>query len=161
MQIQASRLRKYLFYGITLILASAFILLTIQGRRIEEKRKRQGTEIVQNFKPIPIRVLAPQDLEITTASMALEPGDETRQSHAARHRIEIRNTGTVSYGEIQLSLDYMDAGGGVLESIPYNINKPISPGNAFLLSDLLMENIPAETADCRLSITYADIEQEP
>jgi len=158
MKKQGSQLRKYLFYGLTLILASALVFLAVQGRRIEKEKMEQSNDNVQNFTSTPIRVLAPQDLEIRAESMNLEPGDEEGQLPVARHRIEIYNSGNVSYCEIQLKLDYVDAGGRVLEIMSHNIKESLLPDSTFLLSDLLMNNIPVETADCRPSIVYADFE---
>jgi len=158
MKRQGSQLRKYLFYGLTLILATVFVFLTIQGRRMEKERMQKGTENVQKFDPTPIRVLAPEDIEITAASMILKPGSEAEKLLVARHNIEIRNTGHVSYCAIQLKLDYVDAAGKVIASLPHTIKRSILPGERLPLSELIMENIPAEAIDCRPSIIYADIE---
>ena len=158
MKRQGSQLRKYLFYGLTLILAAVFVFLTIQGRRMEKERMLKGNEIVQKFDPTPIRVLAPQDIDITAFAMILQSGSKAEQHLIARHNIEIRNTGNVSYCEIQLKLDYMDAAGSVIASFPHNIKRLILPGERLPLSDVIMENIPAEAIDCRPSVIYADIE---
>ncbi|MBN2320204.1 MAG: hypothetical protein JXR49_14060 [Acidobacteria bacterium] len=152
-------LRKYLFYGLTIVLISAFIFLAVQGRRMEKERLQQGSEIVQQYAPTPTRVLAPYDLEILKASMILPQGSEkTGRQGTVRHRIEIRNSGTVSYCEIQLNLSYLDAGGTVILTIPHNIKERIRPGGTLLSPDISIDNIPAEAIDCRPKIVYADIE---
>ena len=144
-------LRKYLFYGLTIILASVFLFLAVQGRRMEKEQMQQGSEVVQNYAPTPTRVLVPVDLEILTASM-------TREQGTVRHRIEIKNSGRVSYSEIQLNLDYLDAGESVCVSIMHNIKERISPGDTLLWTDIPADNIPDEATDYRATIIYADIE---
>ena len=160
MKRQGLPLRKYLFYGLTIVLASVFIFLAIQGRRLEKERKKQGSEIVQQYTPTPIRVLDPSDLEILAASMIREPGnDNTGQQGVVRHRIEIQNSGHVSYSEIQLELDYLDAGARVLVvSMQRTIKERIPPGNTVLAIDIPADKIPADSSDCRPKIIYADIE---
>lgn len=159
MKRQGLPLRKYLFYGLTIVLASVFIFLAIQGHRVEKERMQQGSEIVQQYTPTPIRVLAPSDLEIPAATMIREAGnDNTGQQGAVRHRIEIQNSGLVSYCEIQLNLDYLDAGARVLVSMHHTIKERIPPGNTILSIDIPADKIPAEATDCRPEIIYADIE---
>lgn len=158
MKKQGSQLRKYLFYGLTLVLASAVIFLAIQGRRMEKEKMQQSNENVQNYTSTPIRVLAPPDLEILVESMNLEPGNEEEQLSVARHRIEIYNEGNVSYCEIQLKFDYVDADGEVLASMYHNITGSLLPDSIFILSDFIMNDIPVETADCYPSLIYADFE---
>lgn len=158
MKRQGLPLRKYLFYGLTIILVFAFIFLAVQGRRMEKEQMEQGSEIVQNYTPTPTRVLAPHDLEILTVSMVREQGnDETGPQGVVNHRIEIQNSGNVSYGEIQLDLIYYDAGGKEISTIPHNIKEQIRPGGTLLSVDIILHNIPAEAIDCRATIVYADI----
>jgi len=144
-------LRKYLFYGLTIILASVFIFLAVMGRRMEKEKMKQGSEVVQNYTPTPTRALAPVDLEILKTSLV-------REQEAVRLGIEIKNSGPVSYTEIQLILDYLDAGGSVLLSIPHKIRERIVPGETLLLTDIPADNIPVEATSCRAKIAYADIE---
>lgn len=159
MKRQGLPLRKYLFYGLTVVLISAFIFLAIQGRRMEKEQTQQGSEIVKNYTPTPTRVLAPHDLEILTASMIREQGNEnTGRQGVVRHRIEIQNSGNVSYCEVQLSLTYLDSGGTVILTVPHNIKEPIPPGDTLISPDISMHNIPAEATDCSAKIVYADIE---
>jgi hypothetical protein len=73
MKPSGSQLRRYLFYGLTLVLAAVFVVLAIQGRRMEKKQQTgKPSEIVQNYAPTPIRVLVPRDLVISNRSMVLE-----------------------------------------------------------------------------------------
>ncbi|MBN2242171.1 MAG: hypothetical protein JW793_05735 [Acidobacteria bacterium] len=151
MKRQGLPLRKYLFYGLTIVLASFFIFLAVQGRRIEKEQLRQGAGIVQNYKPTPTRVLAPGDLEIISFSMA-------PPQRAGRHEMEIRNSGDVSYCEIRLSLSCFDASGNAILELPFSIKDAIPPGETLLAADIPMKDIPAGAADCRPGIVYADIE---
>lgn len=158
MKRQRSQLRKYLFYGLTLVLASALVFLVIQGRRLEKEQMRQGNENIQKFKSTPIRVLSPQDLKILNATMTLEPANVSGELPVARHNIEIYNAGTVSYCDIQLRLDYLDANGEVIASIPYGIKDSIPPGDTLVSNDVWMQKIPDATVECRPSIVYGDFE---
>ncbi len=159
MKRQGLSLRKYLFYGLTLVLASVFIFLAIRGRRVEKERMRQGSEIVQNYTPSPTRILSPVDLEILTASMVREQGNTTAALPGTiLHRIEIQNKGRVPYGEIQIRLNYIDSGGTVVLSRFHNIIERIGPGNTLRLTGIREDNIPDEVNDCLLKIVYADIE---
>jgi hypothetical protein len=161
MKKQGLPLRKYLFYGLTIVLASAFIFLAVQGRRMEKEQMTQGSEIVKNYTPTPTRVLAPQDLVILSAVMTLPRDNEKKgKQEAVRHRIEILNSGHVTYCEIQLRLTYLDATGKVILTVPHDINERIRPGETLLLHDFVMNDIPAEATDCRPEIVYADIDPE-
>jgi hypothetical protein len=158
MKRQRSPLRKYLFYGLTLVLLSALIYLVIQGRRLEKEEMRQGNVKVQKYKSTPIRVLFPQDLKILNASMTLEPANAPGELPVARHNFEIYNAGTVSYCEIQLRLDYLNAHGEVIASMPYDIKDAIPPGGTLVSNDVLIQKIPDVAVECRPSIVYGDFE---
>lgn len=159
MKSQGFPLRKYLFYGLTIILASVFIFLAVQGRRIETEQMQQVSEVVRNYAPTPTRVLGPHDLKILTPSMLLPRGSEnTGRQGDVRHKIEIQNSGNVTYSEIRLNLRCFDASGKVILTIPHNIKERIPPGETLLSPDISMHNIPAEATDCRPKIVYADID---
>ena len=159
MKKQGLPLRKYLFYGLTIVLASAFIFLAVQGRRMEKEQKEQGSEIVKNYTPTPTRVLAPHDLEILSSDMILpRDNDKNGKQEAVRHRIEILNSGNVSYCEIQLRLTYLDANGKVILAVPHDIKVRIRPDETLLLPDFVVNDIPVEATDCRPEILYADID---
>jgi hypothetical protein len=158
MKRQRSHLRKYLFYGLTLVLVSALIFLVIQGRRMEKEQTRQGNDKIQKFKSTPIRVLSPPDLKILNASMTLEPADVSGELPVARHNFEIYNAGTVAYCKIQLRLSYVDANGEVIASIPYSIEDSIPPGDTLVSNDVLIQKIPDAAVECLPSIVYGDFE---
>jgi len=158
MKRQRSPLRKYLFYGLTLVLVSALVFLVIQGRRMEKEQMLQGNENIQKFRSTPIRVLSPPDLKILNASMTLEPANVSGVVPVARHNIEIYNAGTVPYCEIKLRLDYLDTNGEVIASMPYDIKDSIPPGGTLASIDVLMQKIPDAAVECRPSIVYGDFE---
>jgi hypothetical protein len=158
MNVQGSKLRKYLFFGLTSVLAAAFVFLAIQGRRMEKERQMdKPAELVRNYAPTPIRVLSPQDLLILSNSMNLERDNHGDPLAAVRHGIEIQNSGDVSYCEIQIQLDYLDNRGTVIASKTHSLKKQLPPGLKFTASDIPLDAIPVGAVDCRLSIIYADI----
>ena len=155
-------LRKSLFWGLTLVLVVVIVNLVVRGRRLEKEKADQVVEVVQESKPSPTRVLGPQDLDIVQSKMILEGASDMKpQSHAARHEIEIRNNGDVAYGEILLRFSYLDGMGKVRATKTQSVIRTLMPGAALVLSDILIDSIPASTADCRVSVVYADIGHAP
>jgi hypothetical protein len=144
-------IRKSLFWGLTLVLIVALVNLIIRGRRLE---KQQSEATVQQSKPSATRVLSPQDLEIVNSALPLNPG------HPVLRDLEIRNSGTVAYGSIQLRIACLDRSGKVLATKNHLISKLAMPGTTLKLSNLTIEGIPAETVILKLSISCADIESQ-
>ena len=160
MKKYGSSLRSYMFYGLTLMLASVFILLAIQNHRKEKEPPATGMETVQSFQPTPIRALAPQDLEIIPASMALNQNNPTVQVPGTQRKLEILNSGPLTYGEIQLKLEYLDAGGTALASTTHLFVQKLPPGKTFLAVNISKDTIPSGAVNCRYSVVYADMETE-
>ena len=161
MKRQGSSLRNYLFYGLTLMLASAFIFLAIQNHRSKIEPTDPGKEAVQGFQSTQIRALDPQDLKIIPVSVPLNQSDRAIQnSGTRRYTIEIHNSGHVSYGEIQIKREYLDAGGTALSSTTQNIVQDLPPGKTSLAVDISMNSIPSGSVHCRFSVIYADMEME-
>ena len=151
-------IRKSLFWGLTLVLAAALISLVIRSRRLEKEQAQQMVEVVRESTPTLTRVFAPQDLQVTQAMMQLEnePGNQPKAG-AARHQIEIRNNGTMSYSDIQLKFDYVGRDGKKLSSRTWLIQQKILPGTTLRVPEIVMRDIPASTADSKISITSADL----
>lgn len=147
-------MRKGLFAGLTLLLIVVFIFLAIQGNRLEKERQRRDADVVETFRPTPVRSLEPRDLEITGAFM------ERNNSGGTGHRIEVRNRGEATYSEIRLKLDYVDAGGKTLEPVIRDVVERIAPGVTELTFEIPQDEIPAGAVDCIPSIVYGDIEPE-
>ncbi len=155
-------IRKSLFWGLTLVLVVALINLIIRGRRLEKQQASQLVEVVQEAKPTPTRVLAPQDLEILQAAVRLEGamGGQT-ESQVARHEIEIHNKGTVPYGKVQLDFSYLDRSGKILATRTQAVEQTILPGATLKIADLKIEGIPLSAVNSRIDILYADIGSAP
>jgi len=151
-------LRKSLFFGLTLVLVSVFIYLAVQGYKRGKEQQKQNADVVETFKPTPVRALQPQDLEITAAFMKPYHTAGVGQESAAEHRIEIHNSGEVTYAEIRFKLDYLDASGAKLDSLFQQAIERVPPGNTVLTLDVLTDTIPADAADFDPTIVYADIE---
>ncbi len=153
-------MRKYLFWGLTLVLVVALVNLIIRSRRLEQQQSSQVVEVVRQSKPTATRVLAPQDLVIVQSKTTLER-KAGGKAQIARHEIEIHNNGSVPYGGIQLSIDYLDRGGKVLASRTNPIASTVLPGATVKLGDITTDDLPASTASAKVAIVYADIEHAP
>ncbi len=151
-------IRKSLFWGLTLVLAAALISLVIRSRRLEKEQAQQMVEVVRESKPTPTRVFAPQDLQITQARMQLEDESGNQpKGRAARHEIEIRNSGKVPYFDIRLRFDYLSGNGKQVGTKTWVIRQKILPGATLNLPEILMTDVPGSTADFKVAITSADL----
>ncbi len=151
-------IRKWLFWGLTLLLVAVLVSLIVQGHRLEKQKADQPVEIVQESTPSATRVFAPRDIQLLQSDLRLEERtDNSGQRSIARHEIELRNSGTVAYDEIQLSFDYKDRNGKVLASRTHSIAQTILPDSTLKLVDIVIDNIPKPTSDFSVSILYADL----
>ncbi len=154
-------MRKYLFWGLTLVLVAAMIILIIRGRNLEKQEMNQVVEIIKESKSSATRVWAPRDIKIVQAKMQLVQAAGKVNLISAKNEIEIRNNGKTTYSGIQLSLAYLDGKAKVLTTRLHAVEQTIPPGADLKLSDIKMEDLPASVTDCRASITYAEIVAEP
>jgi hypothetical protein len=143
-------IRKSLFWGLTLVLIVAIVNLVLRGRRLEKQQSAKAAEVVQQSKPTSTRVLAPQDLEITGSTMQVESG-------SARHSIEIRNKGAVTYNGIRLKFAYLDSKDMVIAEKYYSAARAVAPGASIKLDDIKIDGIPASAARAQVSIRNADL----
>jgi hypothetical protein len=158
---QGFPLRKSLFFGLTLVLISVLVYLVVQGYRMDKERLQQGAaDVVETIKPTPIRALEPEDLEITAVSMSLDSNAANSQGTTTEHRIEIRNSGDISYYGIQLKLIYLDGSGAELGSQFQQVMEQIPPGLTVLSLKIPSSSIPQGAVDFRSTIVYADMESE-
>ena len=148
-------LRKYLFWGLTLVLVVALVNLVIRSRRMEKKRAGQLVETVEEAKPTATRVLDPPDLRIVQAGM--QPGDVPRGTAPARQEVEIFNGGNVAYTAIQLKITYHGSSGKRLGTTGYSIAQSIQPGATIRLESIPVADIPPDAAKSEIAISYADI----
>jgi hypothetical protein len=152
-------IRKSFFWGLTIVLMVALISLIARSRRLEKQQTGKSEEVIQESKPTPTRVLAPQDLEIVQPLLRLEKeSDSKNQSQTAWHEMEIHNKGKVSYNNILLAMNYVDRSGKLLATKTHYIEKSIRPRAAIKLDNIRIMGIPVHTASCRVEITCADIE---
>jgi len=154
------KLRKGLFSGLTILLIAVFIYLAVQGNRLEKERQKREADVVETFKPTQVRALKPRDLEIIAAFMEHDQPSGAGEAAGEEHRIEVRNSGETTYGEIRFKLDYLDAGGKELEPVFRNVEEAIPPGMTELIFKIPLDEIPAGAVDFVPSIVYADIEPE-
>jgi len=151
-------MRKWLFLGLTLVLVGVLVSLIIQGHRIEKQKAGQPVEIIQESIPTATRVLAPKDLQLLQSNMRFEERpDKSSQFKIARHEIEVRNSGTVAYGKIELSFDYIDRRGKVLASRTHSVSRAVLPDSTLKLSDISIDDVPISAEDFRVAVLYADI----
>jgi hypothetical protein len=150
-------IRKSLFWGLTLVLVVALINLIIRSRRLEKQQAQQRVEVVRESKATPTRVFSPQDLQIIKAGMQLEKRSGKEKTTAARHELEIRNSGNVVYSDIQLEFDYVSSKGKVLATRMQLIPQEILPGATLNIPDVQVTDVPASAADSKVVIISADL----
>jgi hypothetical protein len=151
-------IRKSLFWGLTLLLVVTLISLIIRGRRLEKEQAQQTVEVVRESKATPTRVFAPQDLQITQARMQLEKDSSNKEKiMAVRHEIEIRNSGNIPYSDIQLRFYYVSRTGKELATRTWSIPQKILPSATLSVTDILVTDVPASTADSKVVIVSADL----
>jgi hypothetical protein len=151
-------IRKSVFGALAIVLVFALGSLVLRGRKLEKKQAGKPIEVIQESASTPIRALGPKDLEIVNSKMQLgEKPDGNNHSLTALHEMELRNKGKASYNKIQLSIDYMDRRGKALATKTYSIEKTIMPEAALHFDDIKIEGLPAQTANCRIAIIYAEI----
>ncbi len=152
-------IRKSLFLGLTLVLIAALAALMIQGRRMEKEQPPRQMEIVQQSKPTAIRVLEPQDMKIVQSKIQWE-GDP-QKPRTARHEIEIRNNGPVSYSGIQLRVTYLSGDGKALATRERYVAKDIPPGEVLRTDDITFGDLPPSTKHFHVTIDYGDLGSSP
>lgn len=153
---------KYMFGGLTIVLMVALGFLIIRGRKMEKHQESRTTEVIQESKPSPTRVLTPRELKIVQAKMALfRQSSDKAASQSAQHEIEIRNLGQTMYSGIQILFEYFNSKGKTIATKPHSINKALSPGGALLVSDIKIADLPVSIADCKVIIISADLGEVP
>jgi hypothetical protein len=153
---------KYMFGGLTIVLMVALGFLIIRGRKMEKQQERKTTEVIQESKPSPTRVLTPRELKIVQAKMVLfKQSPDKAANQSAQHEIEIRNLGPTTYSGIQILFEYLNSKGKTIATKPHSINKALSPGGVLLISDIKIVDLPVSIADCRVIIVSADLGEAP
>jgi hypothetical protein len=126
---------------------------------LEKKQAQQQVETVEEAKPSLTRVLNPQDLKILQSKMEIPsaPGKH-KESTAARHEVEISNTGNVAYTEIQMRFVYFGLKGEQLSARTHLVAKSVPAGTTLKLSDISIGDIPPAAARVEAAILCADIQ---
>jgi len=154
--------RKNLFLGLTVMLGAVLVYLVLQSRQEEKEIRERPTEIIKSSKLSRTRVISPADLKITDSSMELaepEAGAATggNPGLTARHRLMIRNGGSVRYHNPLLKISYLDGSEKILETRTHTAAGDISPGTTHSFTQFVLDDIPPNTARCKLRILYSDI----
>ena len=136
--------RKYLFLGLMLMLGAVLISLIVQGRRQEKKQAAMRVvEVVKQYKPTPMRIVAPHDLQ------AMNPNGAAP--------FAIRNNGTVMYSNPELEFEYLWKDGGVLIRQTVTIEKAIPPGQEISIENAAPESVPEGTQRTVVKVRSAEI----
>jgi len=155
-------IRRQLFLGLTLVLLIVLAFLITRGRRAEQQQAEQSAETfgtpIEKAPMSPTRALTPKELNIVRFETSWTRGSgEENAGVSARHELEIRNTGDVSYKGLRIKTDYLDKKRKSLATRIVVIDKSVPPGNTLTIPDVIAENLPSATVDCRIAIVSADI----
>lgn len=153
--------RKWLFWGLTLVLVAVLVVLIVQGHRLERQKASQLGEVIQNSVPTATRAFSPKDIQVLQSNMKLEESaGKSGKFKIALHEIELHNSGSVPYEKIELRFAYVDRSGKVLASRTHSVTQTIFPDSTVRL-DLRIDDVPLQTTDFRVAVSYADIGSGP
>jgi hypothetical protein len=149
--------RKWLFSGLMMLLAAVLVSLVIRGRQQEKKAAAAAkfVEIVKQYKPTAMLVIAPADLEIVQP-----PGNVLHQGPPKLELFAIRNTGKSAYSNPELDIVYLGRGEKILEKTTRKIDKVISPGQEITIEGATGDAAPEGTIRITLKIRSAEIATE-
>jgi hypothetical protein len=151
--------RKSIFSGLMVLLGASLVWMIISGRRREKQQQQvpHPVEIIQNSKPTATRIYAPPDLQIISIRMIpAAPGSNT--SASAEHSVEIRNAGSMTYGNTLLMVTYFGKNGKTVEKRDYQLKEPVPPGKTLTYQSIQISPLPNEAVKCSGRIIYADLE---
>jgi hypothetical protein len=151
-------LRRALFFGLTLALIAVVIGLMVRSGRQEKEPASQIMEKIEESVPSATRVLDPRDLKAVLRQIAWEEKkDSAKPSYAARHEIEIRNSGNTPYKEMGLQFVYASRGGKGRATRTCSIAQTIAPGARVKLADVRTDGFSEPARDPGIRVVYADI----
>jgi hypothetical protein len=155
-------IRRSIFLGLTLVLVVALIALIVRGYKMEKEQAGQPKEKIEEAKSTATRVLAPQDLEILGAKTTVAKNTDSKErSRIARHEIEIRNNGKLSYQGLQLRFTYLDRKGKETTTKIYSVTQTVASGTTLKLIDISITDIPMSTVESKAAIISADMLPPP
>jgi hypothetical protein len=155
--------RKYLFWGLLVMLLAVLVYMIMQSRQIEKQQAAAAIEMVKSAKSTPTRAYSPQDLEIVDATMNLSPAGPSAaegegRTFAATHDLTIRNNGKVPYENILLDITYKGGDDKTLYTKTYMVSgKVVMPGQSLALSGIRIEGVPGGVKQSLIRIVYAEI----
>lgn len=147
------RFRRYLFWGLTLMLAAVLASLVMQSRRRETARAKGSPEIVRVAPATPTRLVRPADLELVDPRVELAAG-----ARVAEYTAAVLNKGTVPYRDPMLELTCTDRAGRVVESRRHKLDGVMLPGKALAAERVREESLPAAAARCTVAVLWAEID---
>ena len=152
--------RRSIFLGLMVLLGSVLVYMVLSARKQEKRISSPPAEIVRQSKPSATRVLAPEDLQVTDASMAILPpsgGSGPPAQVAVRHSVTVRNAGKRHYRGFMLRFDYKTASGSVVESRSREVSQDAPPGETVTPQEILIEGLPGKVKHCAVTIAWADL----
>jgi len=156
-------IRRYVFWGLTVILVAVLVSLIVQSRRLETQSAPTVTEVVKTAQSSPIRVIAPQDLAVVSSDMRLvNPSTESAPiadaQSAAELEVSVENRGSEPYIGVLLRFTYLGSANNVLRSQDYLVDKQLPPGQTTSTGTIEMDDVPKNTVKCDVTIVSADFE---
>lgn len=148
-------IRRTLFFAVTLILVALLAGLVLRGCQQEKERTAGMAEQTRESPPSPVRVFAPDDLEVVRSGFRAHtlPGGET----GVGHEVEIRHRGTLPYQAVRLRFAYRDRQGRPLETRMFTHREAIPPGSTLKIAGIEVAPVPAAAVAAETSILSADL----
>jgi hypothetical protein len=157
-------IRKWLFLGLTLMLAAVVITLLIKGRQ-EEKNKQEAAlhpvEVVRVSKPSLTRIIGPKEIVVSEQSLDMSPaatssGESSRMQY--RHKLVLRNTGRLACRNLRIRIVYYGRGEKVLETTTKEMADTLPPGEQRSL-EFVVEDLPKGAIKADARVLSADLER--
>jgi hypothetical protein len=158
-------IRKSVFWGLTVVLVAVLISLIVKSRSLEKQSAPKVTEVVKTAQSSPIRILAPQDLNVVSSKTKfVKPSAENApiadEQPVAELEVSIENRGSAPYTSVQLRLTYLGSGNRVLGSRNYLVDEPLPPGQTTSTGIIKLDDAPNNAVKCDVSIVSADFEPQ-
>ena len=156
--------RKSLFLGMMVLLGAVLVSLVLSGRKQELQQAAAPAEIVKTAKATPTRSMAPEDLDAGESKVELTVAARNRKNAAgpgARCRLVIRNRGRIAYHDLMLKLQCLGSGGKHVGELTQPVPETIQPGQVLTIPEVIIDTLPAGTARCAVSVSYAHLGPAP
>jgi hypothetical protein len=156
-------IRKWLFLGLTAMLATVVVYLLIQGRREEKKQKEAAlhpVEVITESKPSATRIIAPREIEILEEKLDLAPAQESAGQAAgfdAKHTFVVRNAGSASCKNPRIRIVYYGRNGKVLDTRTRELPAASLPPGESTILDMVEPNAPPDSVKAKSNIVSVDL----